>query len=179
MYNNNNKVGEHGRTLKKLGIDNKTAYQQANLSNEKELILAMRIYSSIEDKIKLTYYQCGSSLPQRQCHEFKDDPYYSYQNKKDADGNDINFIHQQLSPIVDFFCKYKEKHKKHSIYCQSDEAYYLDDSTRDFWVNRIIPRIKNNILNILKYDFFAVIAQNQNLIDNFFADFPHEAIQGV
>ena len=63
MYNNNNKVGEHRRILKKLGIDNKTIYQLANLLNEKELILAMRIYSSIEDKIKLTYYQCGSRLP--------------------------------------------------------------------------------------------------------------------
>ena len=63
MYNNNNKVGEYGRTLKKLEINNKTAYQLANLSNEKELILAMRIYSSIEDKIKLTYYQCGLRLP--------------------------------------------------------------------------------------------------------------------
>jgi hypothetical protein len=130
------RLGNCGGTLfalmKAFGIDNKNAYQLANIAKKLELTRTMEIFKSADDKIRLVHCRCGSRLPWRECHAsptLAPEPHYYYLDNTGEQGGE-KVLSWRFSPLGDCPCgNNKNKYKRYFKCCWEDTIRYQKDST--------------------------------------------------
>eukprot|EP00978_Attheya_sp_CCMP212_P023981 scaffold74636_cov67-Attheya_sp.AAC.4 len=115
-----------------FGIDNKNAYQLANIAKKLELTRTMQTFKSVEDMIRLVHCRCGSRLPWRECHAsvaLVPESHYLYNDNTDEQGGE-KVLCWGYSPLGDCLCgNNKDKYKSYVKCCWQGASRYQDDST--------------------------------------------------
>ena len=105
-----------------MGLDNKNALQLATLSQNTELVDAMKQFQSEENRVALVHCRCGSRLPWKECHAALDDePHFC----TSTNNNGRERMCWRYSPMANCFCDLG----KTTYYncCWKDQAKYQID----------------------------------------------------
>eukprot|EP00978_Attheya_sp_CCMP212_P025241 scaffold80865_cov55-Attheya_sp.AAC.4 len=118
--------------MQTFGIDNKNAYQLANIAKKLELTRTMKTFKYVEDRIRLVHCRCGSRLPWRECHAsaaLVPGRHYQYYDNTDEQGGE-KVLCWRFSPLGDCPCgNNKDKYKSYFKCCWQDASRCQDDST--------------------------------------------------
>eukprot|EP00592_Proboscia_alata_P015056 CAMPEP_0194397860 /NCGR_PEP_ID=MMETSP0174-20130528/125780_1 /TAXON_ID=216777 /ORGANISM="Proboscia alata, Strain PI-D3" /LENGTH=545 /DNA_ID=CAMNT_0039194087 /DNA_START=140 /DNA_END=1774 /DNA_ORIENTATION=- len=131
-YDNFSHGGFVMEVMKSIGIDNNNAYQMAVKSEKIALTRAMKIFESIEDKIKLVHCRCGSRIPWKDCHghtTLSSELYYHYADNGDKTAS----LSWKLSPMAKCFCNNNNKFKNYFSCCWQDESVHCRCGSRIPW----------------------------------------------
>uniref|UniRef100_A0A7S2XN94 phytol kinase n=1 Tax=Attheya septentrionalis TaxID=420275 RepID=A0A7S2XN94_9STRA len=129
--------------MQSLGIDNKNAYELAQIAKKVELTRTMKGFKSVEDRIRLVHCRCGSRLPWRECHASAAlalGPHYAYYNSKVDERGGEKVLCWRFSPLGNCPCdNNKGKFKSYFKCCWQDASEYQDDSTAERFETKSMP----------------------------------------